>query len=155
MGLQGKWALVCGASKGLGLGCAQALAAEGVNVVMVARGAEALQAAAENIRAANAIRESAGGQKSSLNVVLAVAADITSPDGRAAALGVAGGPGTAFDCAAAAGAAAAAAGALVDDQVAYGELGQDHVFQHDRDRFLEGMDMAHAAHTLGRDDFGP
>jgi 3-oxoacyl-[acyl-carrier protein] reductase len=97
LGLQGKWALVCGASKGLGLGCAQALAAEGVNVVMVARGAEALQAAAENIRAANAIQESAGGQKSSLNVVLAVAADITRPDGRAAALGVAGGPGTAFD----------------------------------------------------------
>ncbi|WP_337178319.1 SDR family NAD(P)-dependent oxidoreductase, partial [Hydrogenophaga borbori] len=46
LGIKGKWALVGGASKGLGLGCSQALAAEGVNLVMVARGAEALQAAA-------------------------------------------------------------------------------------------------------------
>ena len=44
LGMAGKWALVCGASKGLGLGCAQALAGEGANVLMVARGAEALQA---------------------------------------------------------------------------------------------------------------
>ena len=97
LGLQGKWALVCGASKGLGLGCAQALAAEGVNVVMVARGADVLNAAADNIRAELSIQSSAGGQKSLKNVVLAVAADITTPEGRAAALGVAGGPGTAFD----------------------------------------------------------
>ena len=34
LGIQGKWALVGGASKGLGLGCARALAHEGVNVVM-------------------------------------------------------------------------------------------------------------------------
>ena len=53
LGIAGKWALVCGASKGLGLGCAQALAAEGVNVVMVARGAEALLGAAAGIRAAS------------------------------------------------------------------------------------------------------
>ena len=46
LGIKGKWALVCGASKGLGLGCAQALVGEGVNVVIVARGAPALQAAA-------------------------------------------------------------------------------------------------------------
>lgn len=85
-GIRGKWALVCGASKGLGLGCAQALAAEGAHVVMVARGREALEASAAGIRAA-----SPGVQ------VLAVAADITTPEGRAAALGVAGGPGTAFD----------------------------------------------------------
>ncbi len=97
LGLQGKWALVCGASKGLGLGCAQALAAEGVNVVMVARGADVLHAAAENIRADLSIQTSAGGQKGFKNVVLTVAADITTPEGRAAALGVAGGPGTAFD----------------------------------------------------------
>jgi len=97
LGLQGKWALVCGASKGLGLGCAQALAAEGVNVVMVARGAEVLQAAAENIRAATARQASVGGQKGFEIKVIAVAADITTPEGRAAALGVAGGPGTAFD----------------------------------------------------------
>ena len=46
LGIAGKWALVCGASKGLGFGCAQALVREGVHVVLVARGAEALEAAA-------------------------------------------------------------------------------------------------------------
>jgi 3-oxoacyl-[acyl-carrier protein] reductase len=51
LGIAGKWALVCGASKGLGLGCAQALAAEGVNVVLTARGADALEAAAAELRA--------------------------------------------------------------------------------------------------------
>ena len=45
LGLKGKRALVCGASKGLGFACADALAAEGVDVVIVARGAEALLAA--------------------------------------------------------------------------------------------------------------
>ena len=49
LGIASKWALVCGASKGLGFGCAQALAGEGVNVLIVARGAEALQAAATNL----------------------------------------------------------------------------------------------------------
>lgn len=86
MGIAGKWALVCGASKGLGLGCAQALAGEGVNVVMVARGAPALEAAAAAIA-----------QASPAVKVLTVAADITTPEGRAAGLSVAGGPGTAFD----------------------------------------------------------
>ena len=42
MGIKGCWALVCAASKGLGRGCAEALAAEGVNLVITARGAEAL-----------------------------------------------------------------------------------------------------------------
>lgn len=98
LGLTGKWALVCGASKGLGLGCAQALAAEGVNLVMVARGAEALEQAAIEIRAACAFNEGAGGQKGHENQrVLTVAADITTPAGREAALAVAGGPGAAFD----------------------------------------------------------
>ena len=46
LGLQGKWALVCGASKGLGLGCAQALVQEGVNVLLVARGTQQLEASA-------------------------------------------------------------------------------------------------------------
>jgi len=97
LGLHGKWALVCGASKGLGLGCAQALAAEGVNVVLVARGADTLHAAAEKIRANLSHQKSEEGQKSFKTEVLAVAADITTPEGRAAALSVAGGPGTAFD----------------------------------------------------------
>ena len=39
LGINGKWALVCAASKGLGKGCAAALVGEGVNVVITARGA--------------------------------------------------------------------------------------------------------------------
>ena len=74
LGIAGKWALVCGASKGLGLGCAQALAGEGVHVLVVARGADALQTSATALRAA----VGAGVQ------VQAVAADITTPEGRAA-----------------------------------------------------------------------
>ena len=50
LGIAGKWALVCGASKGLGLGCAQALVRDGANVLIVARGAEALEAAAAALR---------------------------------------------------------------------------------------------------------
>jgi 3-oxoacyl-[acyl-carrier protein] reductase len=86
LGIKGKWALVGGASKGLGLGCAQALAAEGVNVVMVARRARDLEEAVASVRAASPAVK-----------VLGVAADITTPEGRAAAFSVAGGPGTAFD----------------------------------------------------------
>lgn len=74
LGIRGKQALVCGASKGLGRGCAEALAAEGVNITMVARGAEALEAAAEEIRRATGV------------TVTAVACDITTPEGRAKAL---------------------------------------------------------------------
>ena len=55
LGISGKWALVCGASKGLGLGCAQALYDEGVNVVIVARGADVLRQTAINIIAQQAI----------------------------------------------------------------------------------------------------
>jgi 3-oxoacyl-[acyl-carrier protein] reductase len=73
LGLSGKWALVCGASKGLGLGCAEALAAEGVNLVIVARGKEALDASAKRLQADNAGI-----------AVHAVAADITTVEGRAA-----------------------------------------------------------------------
>ena len=46
LGIAGRWALVCAASKGLGRGCAMALAGEGVNVVITARGAETLEATA-------------------------------------------------------------------------------------------------------------
>ena len=75
LGIRRRWALVCASSTGLGLGCARALAGEGVNVVISARGAEALARAAESLRALGA-----GGE------VCAVAADITTPEGRAAAL---------------------------------------------------------------------
>ena len=54
LGLEGKWALVCAASKGLGKGCALALAREGASVVITARGVEALDAAAAELRALNA-----------------------------------------------------------------------------------------------------
>ena len=74
MGIKGKTALVCAASKGLGRGCAMALAAEGVNVVITARGAEALEATAAAIRKATGV------------TVTTVAGDITTPEGRAAAL---------------------------------------------------------------------
>jgi 3-oxoacyl-[acyl-carrier protein] reductase len=50
LGIKGRTAIVCGASKGLGRACADALAAEGVNLVMTARSAEALEAAAAAIR---------------------------------------------------------------------------------------------------------
>ena len=86
LGIAGKWALVCGASKGLGLGCAQALAADGVNVLVVARGADTLETAAQGLRALP------GAAK-----VLAVATDITTEAGRAAVFAAAGGPGRDFD----------------------------------------------------------
>ena len=97
LGIAGKWALVCGASKGLGYGCAQALAREGVNLVINARGAPALEEAASKLIAVGASAASAKGQKQSEIKVLAVAADITTPEGRQAVLQAAGGPGHAFD----------------------------------------------------------
>jgi len=75
LGLTGKWALVCAASKGLGRGCAEALAAEGVNLVVTARGAETLAATAAHLRTLHPGI-----------TVHAVAGDITTAEGRAAAL---------------------------------------------------------------------
>ena len=77
LGIKGKRALVCAASKGLGRGCAMALAEAGVDLVINARGAEALEATAAELRGFG------------VNV-LAVAADITSEEGRAAVLAAAG-----------------------------------------------------------------
>jgi len=74
LGIRGKTALVCAASKGLGKGCALALAREGVNLVITARGADALEATAAELRKAYGAK------------VVAVAGDITTPEGRAAAL---------------------------------------------------------------------
>jgi 3-oxoacyl-[acyl-carrier protein] reductase len=74
LGIRNKHALVCGASRGLGLGCAHALAAEGAHVTLIARRAEVLQ------RAAQEIREATG------STVTAVAADITTREGRELAL---------------------------------------------------------------------
>ena len=80
LGIKGKWALVCGASKGLGLGCAQALVREGVNVLIVARGADVLQAAATQL-----IADCVGDSGASVQYV---AADITTVEGRAAVFAV-------------------------------------------------------------------
>jgi 3-oxoacyl-[acyl-carrier protein] reductase len=73
LGIRGKTALVCAASKGLGKGCATSLAREGVNLVITARGAEALNATADELRKFN-VR------------VAAVPGDITTAAGREAAL---------------------------------------------------------------------
>jgi len=72
--IKGRRALVCASSKGLGRGCALALAQEGVDITLVARGAEALEATAAAIRIATGV------------TVTTVAADITTVEGRAAAL---------------------------------------------------------------------
>ena len=74
LGIRGKTALVCAASKGLGNGCALSLAREGVNLVITARGKEALLATAEEIRKACGV------------AVSAVAGDIATPEGREVAL---------------------------------------------------------------------
>jgi len=78
LGIAGRTALVGGASKGLGYGCAEALVREGVNVVIMARGAEALEAAAKRLQAVAA-------GSAAKPFVKHVAADITTPEGRAAA----------------------------------------------------------------------
>jgi 3-oxoacyl-[acyl-carrier protein] reductase len=74
LGIAGRKALVCAASKGLGRGCAEALAGAGVEVTIVARNEAALRLAADEIGAM------AG------RAVHAVTCDITTPEGRAAAL---------------------------------------------------------------------
>ncbi len=74
LGIRGRTALVCAASKGLGRGCAEALAAEGVNLVILARTAETLDATAAHIRASFGVE------------VKAVACDISTSEGHAAAL---------------------------------------------------------------------
>jgi 3-oxoacyl-[acyl-carrier protein] reductase len=73
LGIHGRTALVCAASKGLGKGCALSLAREGVNLVITARGREALDVTAAELR-------TIGVQ------VTAVAGDISTEEGRAAAL---------------------------------------------------------------------
>lgn len=76
LGIKGKQALVCASSKGLGKACAFALAREGAVVTMLARGTEALEMAAQEIRQATG------------STVHTVVADITIEAGRAAALAV-------------------------------------------------------------------
>ncbi len=69
-GIKGKKALVCASSKGLGRGCAEALAGEGVDLILNARGAQALEATAQHIRDTYGVQ------------VVTIAADVTSPEGQ-------------------------------------------------------------------------
>ncbi|MCA0927253.1 SDR family oxidoreductase [Ruegeria profundi] len=71
LGIRGKRALVCASSKGLGLGCAEALAEAGVDLVMNARGADTLEREADRLRSQHGVS------------VQTVACDVTSPDGQA------------------------------------------------------------------------
>ena len=73
LGIKGKTAIVCAASKGLGKGCAMALADAGVNLVINARTAETLEATAAELRAKGV-------------TVTAVPGDVTSDAGREALL---------------------------------------------------------------------
>ena len=70
LGIKGKRALVCASSKGLGLGCAEALAAAGVDLIMNARGAEVLEASAERIRSEHGVS------------ITTIAADVSTRDGQ-------------------------------------------------------------------------
>ncbi|MEO0903507.1 MAG: SDR family NAD(P)-dependent oxidoreductase, partial [Pseudomonadota bacterium] len=70
LGIKGKRALVCASSKGLGRGCAEALAEAGVDLVLNGRGAEALEDTAAHIRTTYGVD------------VVAVAADVSSAEGQ-------------------------------------------------------------------------
>ena len=72
LGITGRTAIVCGASKGLGKGCALALAKEGVRIILNARDPATLERTAQEIRAAATAQ------------VIPVAADATTAEGRAA-----------------------------------------------------------------------
>jgi 3-oxoacyl-[acyl-carrier protein] reductase len=71
LGIKGKTAIVCAASRGLGRGCARSLAREGVSLTICARGKEALDRTADEIRHEFGVP------------VNAIVADVTTPEGRA------------------------------------------------------------------------
>ncbi|NDA32241.1 MAG: SDR family oxidoreductase [Betaproteobacteria bacterium] len=71
LGIRGRWALVCASSKGLGLGCAESLAAEGVNLVMNARGAQVLEEQAKRVKAPIDVLALSNGARSGLTGFIA------------------------------------------------------------------------------------
>ena len=77
LGIRGKTALVCASSKGLGKGCALALATEGVDLVINARSSGPLEETADELRALGVS-------------VTPVACDVTTPEGQAQVLEAAG-----------------------------------------------------------------
>jgi 3-oxoacyl-[acyl-carrier protein] reductase len=74
LGIAGRRAIVCGGSKGLGRGCAEALAAEGAHVFLAARSADTLARAASEIAAQTGAK------------LEPVVADVATPEGRRAIL---------------------------------------------------------------------
>ncbi|SMC72377.1 SDR family oxidoreductase [Primorskyibacter flagellatus] len=78
LGIKGKRALVCASSKGLGRGCAEALAEAGVDLIINARSEGPLEETAKALRDTYGVK------------VTAVAADITTEEGRAQVLKAAG-----------------------------------------------------------------
>ena len=78
MGISGKKALICASSKGLGRGCAEALASEGVNLVINGRNSEVLEATAAELRTTHGVQ------------VITVACDVTTIEGQSMVLTVAG-----------------------------------------------------------------
>ena len=78
MGISGKKALVCASSKGLGRGCAEALAGEGVHLVINGRNGDVLAATASEIRSTYGVS------------VTEVACDVTTPEGQEMLLSAAG-----------------------------------------------------------------
>lgn len=71
LGIRGRLAIVCGSSRGLGRGCAEALAAAGVEIVINGRDPATVAKAVEEIRARHNV------------AVSGVAADVASAEGRA------------------------------------------------------------------------
>ena len=78
MRISGKKAIICASSKGLGRGCAEALAAEGVNLVINGRNSEVLESTAAELRTAHGVQ------------VVTVACDVTTVEGQSMILTVAG-----------------------------------------------------------------
>ncbi len=74
LGIKGKTAIVCAGSKGLGRGCAEALAEAGVSLILNARSKDVLEATAEDIRRTYGV------------TVTTVACDVTTEAGREALL---------------------------------------------------------------------
>jgi 3-oxoacyl-[acyl-carrier protein] reductase len=74
LGIKGRKAIVCASSRGLGRGCALALAEAGCEVVINGRDVKALETAAAEIQAATGAR------------IIPVAADVATPEGQAALL---------------------------------------------------------------------
>ena len=78
MGISGKKAIICASSKGLGRGCAEALASEGVNLVINGRNSEVLETTAAELRTSHGVQ------------VVTVACDVTTIEGQSMVLTVAG-----------------------------------------------------------------